>query len=336
MIFPRARVALAVFVAASAALAGSSASAGSMAYTLTDLGSLPGGDQRTAARALNNQGEVVGISSGRPFLYSGGTIMPLATEARVINDSGQTAHSTATYLPFAINAAGDTVGQIGGNGLPAIHLAGGSPTVIPGSNGYGFAFGINDAGQVVGSMEFRDGFGTPATHAFLYASGKVTDLAETFEERSAALAINNRGEIVGHRMTVGGHDRPFLYKDGKYTDLGGSLGGDGVALGINDSNQIVGRFGYEGDEHPFLYENGVLTDLKQLIKADFGIDVGRESLVGINNAGQIAFNADINGVSRAFLLTPQSVPEPTTLAFATLAGIAVTLGRRRAACRTPC
>jgi len=68
---------------------------------MTDLGALPGEYQtQICALGINNSGQVVGYSNGRPFLYNGGVMTNLndlidqasgwtLNEANAINDSGQ-------------------------------------------------------------------------------------------------------------------------------------------------------------------------------------------------------------------------------------------------------
>lgn len=58
----------------------------------------------------------------------------------------------------------------------------------------GEAFGINDAGQVVGWALTTEGY----THAFLYSAGTMSDLgALSGGNLSEATAINAGGQIVG-------------------------------------------------------------------------------------------------------------------------------------------
>jgi probable HAF family extracellular repeat protein len=58
---------------------------------------------------------------------------------------------------------------------------------------------------------------------------------------SAAVAINDRGQIVGSTDTGRSTDaiRPFLWQNGQLRDLG-SLGGSARAVAINNHGQIVG------------------------------------------------------------------------------------------------
>jgi len=64
-----------------------------------------------------------------------------------------------------------------------------TPFDVPGTS-VTTAFGINDAGRIVGA--FNTG-----THAFLYTGGQYTELAVPGATSTAAAGINDAGQIVG-------------------------------------------------------------------------------------------------------------------------------------------
>jgi probable HAF family extracellular repeat protein len=94
--------------------------------------------------------------------------------------------------------------------------------------GKGFAYDINNAGQVVGQAN---------NHAFFYENGNVTDLGTLGGARSEAYGINNSGQVVGMAEDKDGYARAFLWdKTNGMRDLGSCY-----ANGINNSGQIVGE-----------------------------------------------------------------------------------------------
>jgi probable HAF family extracellular repeat protein len=62
-------------------------------------------------------------------------------------------------------------------------------------------------------------------HAFLYDGSKMVDLGTLGGHNSSALAINDKGEIVGAAETRSGELHAFIYRKGTMTDLG-ILGGE--------------------------------------------------------------------------------------------------------------
>ena len=130
------------------------------------------------------------------------------------------------------------------------------------------AYGINDAGQVVGAAAGR---------AFLWQNGVMTDLNTVAGTKGSAAAINNVGQIVGGSTITApnspGH--PVLWENGVMTDLTPDQAGS--AGGINDLGEVVGTF---NDWTGFLWRNGAITNLGQL-------GGGGSSPSDINDAGQV-------------------------------------------------
>jgi uncharacterized membrane protein len=243
------------------------------------------------AHAINNLGQVTGCafnSSAKPNAVrweANGTVTTLTSgaEGYVINDAGEVAGHTVdnrgrdallwvsgkTYdlsgqgvgwLVTGINAGGQLVGFANTGGYLW------TPTKPNGTSGSIIAlpfqaFGINDAGQVVGGL---------AGHATIYCNGTFLDLGTVPGlDGSCANAINNKGQVVGSvssSVTDEGHmmlwdsvhgmrsiDDPtqftLCYPDGSLA-VGWDL--NAVAYAINDSGQIVG-LGYNPAGQPRIF-----------------------------------------------------------------------------------
>jgi probable HAF family extracellular repeat protein len=154
------------------------------------------------------------------------------------------------------------------------------------------AFGINDAGSVVGDSTTASG----AQHAFLFEKGTMRDLGTLGGNFSRALSINNAGQIVGFAKLANGKTHAFVTNKGIMRDLG-TLGGTfSRAEFINDRGDIVGHSStVDGDFHAFLYSKGKMIDLGTL--GGF-----YSAAFGINAAGDIVGESEIaDGDVHAFL-----------------------------------
>jgi len=156
------------------------------------------------------------------------------------------------------------------------------------------AYGINNAGQVVGASwtGLYGGGGAicgpfaqcPLSHAFVWNTGTMTDLgippgANGID--SIAYGINRSGQIAGSWTYPGYFSGPFFYTGGQMNDLSPLTGTSSGATALNDSGRVVG-----GDGQPFLYGGGTLTHFGTLggIAAAAGIN-GTDQIVGFSYFG---------------------------------------------------
>ena len=183
----------------------------------------------------------------------------------------------------------------------------------------GFAFGINDKGQAVGTSGLCSNTSLPpanpaGAHAVLWENdGSATDLGNLGGTNNVATDINNVGEVAGNALSSkDGSMHPFLWtKETGMHDLG-ILPGDFVAIApcchtLNDKRQVVGFScpGPMGSCRAFLWQpqEGVLTDLNTLIAP--GSPWYLQTACSINDAGEIVGQGLINGSIHAFLATPR-------------------------------
>jgi len=127
---------------------------------------------------------------------------------------------------------------------------------------------------------------------------RIVDLGTLGGTGSEAIAINDRGQIVGHSTTAAGQNRSFIWQRGKMTDLGALAGGNVSATAMNNRGEVVGS---ESDvpngfiSHAFLWRDGVLQDLGTL---------GGDSAVAwdINDRGQVVGESlTSDGSTHAFI-----------------------------------
>ncbi len=192
-----------------------------------------------------------------------------------INDSGQIPVSSPGFEVAGINGSGELAGVYSGGGQQPIAATNvnGAISIIPILGTTGAAFGINDAGQVVGQMTVPDAAtGNSFSHAFLWC----VDPSASCRALSSPRQVNNRGRIVGG--SDGGLLGPPYLPVGSAMDLG-TLGGNlSAGTRINNNGEIVGwssinTWDLGVERHDFVYQNGQMTDLTALIQATGGITI---------------------------------------------------------------
>lgn len=167
------------------------------------------------------------------------------------------------------------------------------------------ADGINDAGDVVGWARVDDYYNV----AFLYKDGVMRSLGTMHgAQRSTALDINNRGQIVGLGNIApdfepnGNDEHAFFYEHGVMNDLGTLGGRNSTANAINDRGQVAGTSDIvpvdSGQQRAFLYTtNGGMRDLGTLPN---GTSTRANA---INNRGEVV-GVSLGEGGRAFLYQP--------------------------------
>jgi probable HAF family extracellular repeat protein len=236
---------------------------------VTDLGTLPGGNNSFAS-AINNHGWVVGGSEngvvdpvlgpvGDPTLWRDGEVVDLGT------------------LGGPLGIAGD----INGRG----QVVGGSLNAIP---------------------DPYSGFPTQL-RAFLWQDGQMHDLGTLGGNDAQAQFVNEAGQVAGTSFTstVPNPETgiptidPFLWDGGRMIDLG-SLGGiNGGVSGLNNRGQVTGFSDVTRDElisHAFLWDRGSLLDLGTL-GGDFSfanwIDDSGQAVGGATTADNLTLRATL-------------------------------------------
>jgi probable HAF family extracellular repeat protein len=249
--------------------------------TLTPLPTLPGG-HNAQAYGINNLGQVIGFS-----------------------ENGVEDASCATLMPFQVFRYRAVVWEPDGTVRKLRRLPG--DTV-------GFAFGINDHGQAVGTSGSCANTSLPplspnGAHAVLWErDGRAVDLGTLGGASNIATSVNNRGDVVGTSQADDGTIHAFVWtKTTGMRDLGTFPGAVATVAPccdtINNSRQVVGFwFDATGAPHPFLWQHGTMTDLNELISKDSPWHLLFAQ--AINDAGEIVGQGVIGGESHAFLAIP--------------------------------
>jgi probable HAF family extracellular repeat protein len=310
------------------------------------LGSLPGSTD-SEALAINNAGQAVGSSGGQAVEWSGGSVINLGPGyAESINNAGQAVgYSPGLALWSATEWSGGSV----------IHLQN-----LPGAT-ESLAYGINDAGQVVGMSQI----GIDAWYATEWSGGSVINLGglpNTYP--NVGNSINDAGQVVGALTAEGGlHIYATEWSAGSVINLG-----LGEAFGINNAGQAVGVGSLNTAAE---WSGGSVINLANLPGAigstasdinDAGLVVGSTAIGEFQYATEwsgssiidlgalpgytYSFAQGINDVGQAvgysLFIPPPAVPEPSTWAmmlvgFAGLARAGYRRAKtRHAFCRAQC
>jgi uncharacterized membrane protein len=186
---------------------------------------------------------------------------------------------------------------------------------------------INESGVIVGIYGITPNYdlAQQTDFPFLLDHGNLIHLPGlpgSPTGQATPIGVNDNGIVVGAAELTANHYVPVYWQNDQLFQL--PLPPDsptGAARDINASGEIVG---YSQDTAG-VWIDGVFYDLNQV--NDLG-NLNLSTAVGINDSGQIIANGfDDNFNETAWLLTPITVPEPTSLV--ALCASSILLLRRR-------
>jgi len=262
---------------------------------MTDLGTLPDGNDFSSPNAINSSGTIVGFSAnGVPdptlgeevvaTVWGNGAITNLGTfggplsVAVAINDLGQVVGSATTTIPDPDNKW---------NGVGFFP----SPNLWHAAlwqNGSIFALGtlggpaadarfIDSRGRVAGQSYIHPQQpiqppptplwenGAPLIHPFFWENGRMTDIGTLGGVFAQASAMNSLGQVVGDSDLRGGAAfHAFRWTQGKMVDLGTIGDASSAALAINDVGTVVGYLFSARVLEGFLWRDGKMIELGAL------------------------------------------------------------------------
>jgi probable HAF family extracellular repeat protein len=160
----------------------------------------------------------------------------------------------------------------------AAHAQSYSLTVLGSLGGQSSAYGVNNAGQVVGYSYDASGVDQ---HAVLWQGGTVTDLG-----LGAAHAIGGTGLIGG----AGVNQAPTVWQNGTATALDAMGGVTSDVTALNNAGQVAGDIGNGNLDYQAVVWNGTTPTVLA------GLGGSSAQAFGINNLGQVSgYAADASG-----------------------------------------
>jgi probable HAF family extracellular repeat protein len=256
----------------------------------------------TQAVAINDSGQIVGSYKGggveHGFVYENGFYTtvddPLGSQTTIagINDAGQ-------IIGEYVDASG--------NGHSFLYSDGTFTTLDDGTT----ANDINDSGQIAGGYRNGNGYysflatspaGTsaPPTLTYKILNDPSADATNPNGYGTAAVGINDVGQVIGTYTDTAGLSHGFLYSNGIYTSIDDPLAvGGTMATAINASGEIAGGYYDSGDvRRSFLYSNGTFTDINDPSGTKGTI------VVDLNGASQaVGYYIDSGGISHGLLFS---------------------------------
>ncbi len=223
--------------------------------SVTDLGNL--GGSTAEAKAINENGQVVGASNGSAFLWENGVMRSLGIPAGFSSSRAEGINNLGHVVGYAMR-------QVNGewNSRAFIWTPEKGLQLLPGSE-TSVAYAVNDNGMVAGHARMADG----STRAAVWIAGAIH-----FLPAGAVVAydVNSRGEVVGSggpTVVIGGMPwgSAFIWSAaGGLRPLATLRGSAGEALGINDEGKAVGWGAHATNDslhHAFVSEGGVARDM---------------------------------------------------------------------------
>jgi probable HAF family extracellular repeat protein len=245
------------------------------------------------ANMINNRGEVAGSAENtapdstcaapqifqfKPAVWDQGAIKELSTYAGdpdgiayAINDNGQVVGGSGDCAPFS------PISLVNLFPFHALLWQTGTMTDLGSLGGTGHGNGIvavdlNNKGQVVGNSDLP---GDTNFHAFLWTETTgMQDLGTLpWDVNSAAISINDAGEMVGLSLDAKFNPRAFFWQNGVMTDLNALIpGGSPLFLltgcSINSRGEIIGIAVEKstGDVHGYLGPRATVQPLARAFR----------------------------------------------------------------------
>jgi uncharacterized membrane protein len=222
---------------------------------ITDLGNL--GGTASEALAINENGQVAGVSNGIAFLWENGAMRSLGIPAGFTSSRGEGINNLGHVVGYAMREVSGVWNSRAFLWTPELGLQ------LLGGSEHSVAYAINDNGMVAGYARMPDG----ASRAAVWVNGAIQFLPPG---ASVAYDVNNRGEVVGDGSSAVLIDgmrwsSAFIWSEVEGLRPVATLRGSaGEGLGINDAGQVVGWGPHATNDslhHAYVSQAGVAKNM---------------------------------------------------------------------------
>lgn len=231
--------------------------------------------------AANNRGEVVGYSNKQLPGRTTEVLRCFVWDSGNLRDIGTPAYDSCRAM--GINDRGTVVAHTG-YGDQAYLWKDGQWTFATA----GFPRAINRFDHVVGQYFDGNGF-----RGFLWRDGVFFGLGTLGGNFSTAVALNDKGHVVGTASVANGALHAFVYREGAMLDLGTLGGEDSVATDINNRGLVVGHADIDFNNNHVAFIADVNGGMRPLLD-----EPGSSFAAAINDRGAVVGRVN----DRAFLL----------------------------------
>jgi probable HAF family extracellular repeat protein len=243
-------------------LAAAGASIHAQGQTMTDLGTLLGGNYSFAYAVSANGAVVVGYADNnnrqnRAIRWTGGVMSDLGTLGGTYSSAQAVSADGSVVVGYADNNNGQ---------YRAFRWTGGVMSdlgTLGGSYSYGEAVSA-DGSVVVGYALNNSG----QYRAFRWTSAGMVDLGTLSGAHSSyGVAVSANGSVVvGNALNLNGNSRAFRWTGGVMSDLGNLGGNDTVTKAVSTDGAVVVGYAINNlnQYHAFRWTGGVMTDLGTL------------------------------------------------------------------------
>jgi probable HAF family extracellular repeat protein len=257
----------------------------------------------TVRHAINNLGDVVGTTVHSGSIMAGDVRRGRGFEATIHGFADDfTGGFFSDTYAYGLSDAGHVVGQAEGSRDGRQRAYVWRDQVMEEIGTFGGATSTARAVNDLGEAVGHADLADGRVHAFRYSAGRLTDLGTFGGANSWAYDINARGQVVGTAEHADGGTRAFIHSRGQLRALPTPDGANAGAWSINRLGEAVGSYTLAGQSHPFYFDGRAVHRLQDLLSAADQAVWTIKAVAAINDKGWVLVDADRAGDAHSSVL----------------------------------